>query len=160
MESQMVKLSELGRVSGFELVRDAEIDSFGFMNTELENRLVYVTSERYAERANTRPGISAVLTSSQFASFAWRDNLGLVISSDPGRAFVELHNHLAKKTDFYGSNHLNSIDPSSRISPMAHIDEIGVVIGPDCRVGPGAVINRGSTLGCRVRVMPGTVIGW
>ncbi len=155
----MAELSKLCRIGDLDLVREAEVSSLGFVDIELEHRLVFAKTEEFAALADTAPGISAVLVSTELSDFGWRDGLGVATAPEPDRAFVRLHNHLATKTDFYETANVNDIDPGAEIHPKAHIDKHGVVIGPDCRVGAGAVVLQGSKLGHGVHIMPGAVIG-
>lgn len=51
------------------------------------------------------------------------------------------------------------VDPSAVISPFVYIDR-GVEIGAGCFIAPNVTILGRTLIGSRVRIGPGTVIGW
>jgi len=155
----MMKLSDLCRLGGMDLVRDAEVVSLALITQDLPGRLVFAGTEHYAALANDTPGVAAVLVGPQLAGFDWNENVGIAVAPDANRAFVDLHNRLAAETEFYGERRPTSIDPTAEVHASAHVDPRGVVIGPDCRIGPGAFVLEGSDLGSAVRLMPGAVVG-
>jgi UDP-3-O-[3-hydroxymyristoyl] glucosamine N-acyltransferase len=156
-----VRLKELCARGSWELLRDAEVRSFGFIETALDGRLVFVMDDRNLDRLRTATGISAILATpalAQAVEKAIPADTGLAVVDDPKVSFALLHNELAA-TDFYGAAAETRVDPSASVHPTAYIDPIDVVVHPHCRIGPRAVILSGTTLSDHVTVMPGAVLG-
>lgn len=156
-----MQLTDLCVRGGWDLRRDAEVRSFGFIETAVDGRLVFVGDAQNLDRIRSASGISAILTTpalAQAAEKAVPAAIGLAAVEDAKLAFVRLHNELAA-TDFYGTPIETQIDPCASVHPAAHVDPAGVIIGPSCRIGPRAVILSGTTLIEEVLVMPGAVLG-
>jgi UDP-3-O-[3-hydroxymyristoyl] glucosamine N-acyltransferase len=155
----MARLSELCGVAGWNLVRESEVASLGFIDIPLDGRLVFVRDHRNLGLALRTPGIAAILTMPVLAGLVADEKLGLATTSDPVRAFVALHNRLAEEGDFYGPWQATVIDPTAAVHEAAHVDPRGVVVGAGSRVEAGAILLEGTELGAGVRVMSGAVIG-
>lgn len=155
----MTSLGDLCALGAMVLRRDAPVQSLGFVEIALEGRLVFAASRPFLEQAMATPGIAAIVTLDNLADGLDGHCCGLAVAADPRRAFVDLHNHLATRTDFYGPRRASRISERAFVHPRAHVDETGVVVGEGCRIEAGAVLLSGTTLGADVRIMPGAVLG-
>jgi UDP-3-O-[3-hydroxymyristoyl] glucosamine N-acyltransferase len=153
------RLSALCAISGWHLLRDAELSTLGFVESAIPGRLVFAMDAKNLERAGARDGIAAILTTPALAGRVPAGIAGVATADDPRRAFVELHNHLATATGFYGAPAPSRIDPSAVIHPRAHVDQRGVTVGPRCRVDAGAALLEGAELAEDVHILAGAVIG-
>jgi UDP-3-O-[3-hydroxymyristoyl] glucosamine N-acyltransferase len=152
-------LSELCALQGLDLRRDAQVHSLGFVEIPLEGRLVFAIDESTLALAMAAPGVAAVLTSPALSQRLTNSPLGLALAADPKRAFVELHNSLASRTQFYGTPHTTHVDPTAQMHRTAHIDEQSVSIGADCMLDAGAIVLSGSRIARGARIMSGAVLG-
>ncbi len=155
----MKRLSELCDLPTWRVLNDVAITSFGFIESAIENRLVFAESKDTLALALRGDGVSAVLTTPELASAVPASGRGLVVAEQPRRLFVDAHNWIATHTDFYGTPAPTFIDPLAYVAASAHIDPVGVVIGPGSRVEARAVILTGTEIGANVTVQPGAVLG-
>lgn len=155
----MLSLAKLCKEHGLRLHRDAAINSFGFIEIALQERLVFAMDRTNFDRAMTVDGVTAVLTTPELAACAGNADIGLATTIDPRRTFVDIHNSLVSSTDFYGATGPSRVDNTASVHPRAHVDEFGVTIGPRCRIDAGAVIQGGTRLEADVHVMAGAVLG-
>lgn len=155
----MRRLSELCNLPTWQVVNDATIYSFGFVESALNNRLIFAESRETLALALKADGVSAVLTKPEFASAVMASGRGLLVAEQPRRLFVDAHNWIATNTDFYGAPAPTLIDPLANVAASAHVDSVGVVIGPGSRIEARAVILQGTEIGANVVVQPGAVLG-
>jgi UDP-3-O-[3-hydroxymyristoyl] glucosamine N-acyltransferase len=155
----MLTLAELCLSNDWTFHRDAQVSSFGFIEIDLERRLVFAIGSDRLEAALAADGVAAVLVDPSLAKAAMQGGRGVAVTRDPRRAFLEAHNKLAREKSLYGLPAPTRIDPSATVHPRAHVDETGVVIGRNCRIDAGAMILEGTELGADVRVMAGAVLG-
>ena len=155
--SRLHELCEL--VSAIEVVRDQDVQSLGFVEIELDGRLVFAENAKNLNIAIKAKGVAAVLTTPELATEVRGSSIGLAVSADPRRSFHALHSALVAQTDFYGKPLPTSINRSAVVHPTAHIDDSCVAVGPDCRIEAGAIVLNGTTLGRGVRVLSGAVLG-
>jgi UDP-3-O-[3-hydroxymyristoyl] glucosamine N-acyltransferase len=120
--------------------------------------LTYARDERFMAMALSKPNIAVL--------FARPDDLPgesldttLVLSQDPQADFFRFHNYLAAETGFYGTARASEISPCADVHPSAFIEEQDVSIGAGARVGPKAVLLKGTTLEAGAHVGPGAVLG-
>jgi UDP-3-O-[3-hydroxymyristoyl] glucosamine N-acyltransferase len=142
--------------------------------------LVFVESDRYLDEAlNSKAG--AVIAGESAASSAGRK--ALLISPRPRLAFATAAKLLYPKEEYAPSIHPSAIiDPRATVAASTSVDAHtvieanavvgercylapgcyiggGVVIGDDCEIYPRAVIYPGTTIGRRVTIHAGTVLG-
>jgi UDP-3-O-[3-hydroxymyristoyl] glucosamine N-acyltransferase len=140
------------------IVRDGEFRALGFVSHRGPGLLTFLADERYAEALAENPGIAAVIASPELAGRVPR-HLGLALCADPRRTFLSLHNHLARRTDFYGADRPSVIAPSARVHPTAHVAEENVVIGERVVVEPHATIFNRVVVEDDAIVRAGAVVG-
>ncbi len=142
----------------FKIERDHEFENLGFLSDSLQQKLVFLESSQHLSVLTRAAGVSCVLTTPELAR---RLPLvpGLAIAAAPRRTFFELHNHLARHTDFYGTDSATEIDPTAEIHPRAWVAEKNVRIGPYTVVEPHVTILERTSIGSHVRLRAGAVIG-
>jgi UDP-3-O-[3-hydroxymyristoyl] glucosamine N-acyltransferase len=84
--------------------------------------------------------------------------LGLAVTAEPIKAFFELHDHLARNTDFYWKSFGNEIADDAIIHPTAFIASQNVRIGRRTMIGPHASILERTIIGDDVIIRAGCVI--
>lgn len=146
--------------------------------------ITFIDDERYAKNLRTSQA-SAAIVGPHFRRFAPADrDLPVIEVDDPRSAFVAVRSHLKgdDKPRWTGIHPQAYVAPSAKIGrdvaiyPFAYVGEDaeigdgttlepGAVVGHRCRIGrdcllhPHAVLYEGVTLGDRVEVHAGTVLG-
>ena len=139
--------------------RDAPFDTLGFLVDPQPGMLVFLESARYLPLlARCRGSVACVVATPDLAE-RLTEVPGVAESVSPRRAFFDLHNHLARSTDFYGVADATAVHESAVVHPTAWVAPAGVSIGPGTEVQAHATILEGCTLGARVVVQPGVVLG-
>ncbi|HTD21722.1 MAG TPA: DapH/DapD/GlmU-related protein [Terriglobales bacterium] len=150
-------LSEVSKIGGLDVIRDAPFQTLGFLSNPEPGMLVFVEDERCLALLERTPEAVCVITTAELAHRAVRC-AGCATSASPRRSFHLVHSHLAN-CGFYWSDFKSAIHPSARIHPRAYIAEKNVRIGPGTQIGPNASIMERSLLGADVVIGPGVVIG-
>jgi UDP-3-O-[3-hydroxymyristoyl] glucosamine N-acyltransferase len=142
-------LSEVTIIPPGQIVRDGRFRSIGFVDHLAEELLVALHESRFLDHLH-KPNISCVITTEGLADRV-PERLGLVIDSDPKRAFYDLHDYLLH-AGFYGPSIPSVIAATARVHPRSYVAPMDINIGPEVIIEPNATI-----LG-RVRIDAGAVI--
>ena len=153
-----MKLSELPAKLGLNVVRDAEFKNLGLLFDDLEEKLVFVEGPHVVNAIARAHGVCSILCPPELAT-RFSAYQGLATSRDPRIGFFDIQKFLVERTEFYAAPFTTQIACSARIHPRAWIDESNVRIGPDTIVDANVVVERGTSIGSRVRVRSGAVIG-
>lgn len=153
-----MKISKIKNRGAIEVVTDSEFESLGFITHNNPKQLVFIEEKKYIPILLRNSNISCVITTEELSS-SMHEGLGISISRNPRKSFFEIHNYLAKNTDFYGKSFKTEIEESARIHPTAFIAEKNVRIGKRCYLGPNVSILENSILEDEVIVRAGSVIG-
>jgi UDP-3-O-[3-hydroxymyristoyl] glucosamine N-acyltransferase len=119
--------------------------------------LAFAESESFVDAAVQR-GCHALVVPPALVPMV-PNHVGVIASATPGNTFRELHEALALGTDFYGADIDSRVHPEARVHPTATIDRHNVRIAEGVDIGAGCVVSGRVTIGRRVRIFPGTVIG-
>jgi len=152
-----MKLSEIN-VDAIEVIAEGEFESIGNITQNKLKQLSFIENEKYISIIPLNSSISCILTNKELIPFLPGD-IGIIISDDPKKSFYQIHNYLARKTNFYGSPFDTIIGGSAKVHPSAHIAENNVHIGERCHVGPNATILENTVLENDVIIRAGSVIG-
>lgn len=155
-----VSLGTLAGLFGWRVARDAVVESFGFVESPVPDRLVFANDARFLRRAAADPSIAGVLTTAALSGAALATGIpGVATADEPQRAFFLAHNHLVAAGTLYGAPPATEIDATATVHPRAHVDDRGVRIGPGCRIDAGATIIDGTILDADVHVLSGATLG-
>jgi UDP-3-O-[3-hydroxymyristoyl] glucosamine N-acyltransferase len=138
-------------------LRDATVTTLGFVSSPFEGMLTFAVTEALVDAA-VRNGCHALVVPHALVPRV-PENIGVIESEEPAVTFLEIHEALAERTDFYGVDVESRIHPGARVHPTATVDAHNVRIAEGVVVGAGCVINGRVMLGRRVEVSPGSVIG-
>jgi acetyltransferase-like isoleucine patch superfamily enzyme len=152
-----MRISELPLGPEDRLVRDADIENLGFLNTQTTSVLAPLGAKKYLLELAANPNVSAVFATDELAGDI-PEGLGLICSPNPVESLFRLHLRLEQSGVFERLAE-TTVDPSCSVHPSAVVADRGVVIGPDCHVGPQVVIEPGTRIGSRVVLGPGVVVG-
>jgi UDP-3-O-[3-hydroxymyristoyl] glucosamine N-acyltransferase len=141
-----------------ELIRDGEFRFLGLINYNNPKQLIFIEDSKYITMLLRKPNVSCVVTTEELIVQIPKD-LGIAISKNPRKLFFEIHNYLAKYSDFYLKSFNTEIASSSKIHPTAYIAEENVRIGERCEIGPKVSILEGSIIENDVIIRAGSVIG-
>jgi len=153
-----LSLAALAHLVALDVVRDAEYSSLGFLSMPRPGMLTFAEARGALKALRACPRPLAVITTPGLAPELPEPD-GVALAADPRRAFFELHNHLARHTDFYGGHAPTVIDPSAEVDPSASIAGRDVHIGPRAVVGPHVTIRGRCRIGADVVLHPGVVLG-
>lgn len=153
----MMKLSEVQNKGNMELIRDGRFESLGFVTHNNPKQLVYIEDVKYLPLLR-KSNISSVIITEELVHSIPKQH-GIAISKNPRRAFYEIHNYLARNTDFYWKPFKTEIASSATIDPTAYVAERNVRIGERCYIGPNVSILENSILDDDVIIRAGSVIG-
>ena len=137
-----------------------EFDNLGPVKSNEPGLLTYARDKSFAVAAMGKPNIVGL--------FVRRPNKLLssvgqaqIISDDPEGDFFRFHNWLYKRTSFYTKAWFDEseIAESAIVWHGADVDRLGVRVGSSAYVAPGAALLVGTTVGERVKVGPGAVLG-
>lgn len=175
-------LQSLAEFTSARLIGDGQIEvsCVASIASAQPGDLVFVESDKHLAEALASPA-SAVIA----GEFAARSNAPkpLLIAANPRLAFATAASLLHAKPEYPAGIHPTAVvHPSAKVSPSASVDAYaaiepnavigdrthisagchigaGVVIGEDCEIYPRVVIYPGTTLGRRVIVHAGAVLG-
>ena len=153
-----MRLSEISTSLKAVVIRDSEFQNLGFFFDGLPGSLVFVEGRMFVPAARKARGATCILCTPELTS-SFPDVAGLAACAEPRIAFFHLQKFLAEETDFYGVPFPAEIDRSARIHPRASIAPRNVRIGPETIVDENAVIGEGTSIGGRVHIRAGAVLG-
>lgn len=148
---------------------DVELIQVASFGSATEQSLVFVEHVRFLESA-LKCGAGAVIVA---ADAAVGDKRGKVLlrTKNPRLAFALAAEELRRCAACEGGVDASAIvDPSAEVATTACVDELAVVgagakigarshVGPGCVIGPGVVMGEDCNLVARVTVYPGTTMG-
>ena len=118
--------------------------------------LTFLEKEKFLPSLEN-PGIAAVICTEELADKLPSHIRGILVSDAPKFAFYSIYNHLAARRP--SPSVPTAVGEGCRISPRAYVAPENVRIGKDVVIEPGAVILEHVTIGDRVRICAGTVVG-
>lgn len=152
-----MKLSEM-KEGSIEIVIDGEFKSLGLVTHNNPKQLVFIEDSKYLPTLLKKPNISSAITTEELVP-SIPEGLGIGISKSPRKSFYEIHNYLAKDTNFYWKLFKTEIASSAKIHPTAYVAERNVHIGERCEIGPNVSILENTILEDDVIVRARSVIG-
>jgi UDP-3-O-[3-hydroxymyristoyl] glucosamine N-acyltransferase len=150
-------LADIADLCVVSLVRDAPFATLGFVSSPFPAMLTFATTESVLRTA-VQGGCHALIVPPGLVPEV-PEHVGVIESDTPAQTFWAVHEALAVGTDFYGAEVESRVHPGARVDSTASVDAYNVRISDGVVVGPGCVITGRVTLGRRVEVHPGTVIG-
>lgn len=153
-----MRLSELAPSERFSVYRDGQFASLGKTAHSQLEMLSFLESDKYLKQALGNPHVSCVITTSEIAA-KFPDRVGVLVAACPRDVFYEIHEHLARQTDFYWKHFSSEIDADASIHPNAFIAPANVRIGKGTVIEPGVTILERCVIGNNVIVRAGTTLG-
>lgn len=154
--SEPKTLQELALFLGCQFVGNPEhkITGINEIHKVVPGDLVFVDFEKYYKKALT----SAATTILIDKEVECPEGKALLISQKPFDDFNRLTKHFRPEALNTGHMRFTEIDASSWIAPTASIGDF-VVIGKNCKIHPGVVIQSHTLIGDNVVIGPNSVIG-
>jgi UDP-3-O-[3-hydroxymyristoyl] glucosamine N-acyltransferase len=153
-----MRLSKLQTIVPVSVIKDGAFVSLGYVIHSYKDMLVFLESDHYLNDLLSNKKVSCVLTTKTLAD-RLPSHLGIAASDNPRKDFFQLHNHLAKDTNFYWENFPTEIAEDAVISPAAYIDGANVRIGHGTVIEPHVTILSHSIIGDDVILRAGCLIG-
>lgn len=140
------------------IVRDGEFTNLGFISHQSESMLTFIEHEDFIKRIVQAKNITCVITTPDLVSRI-PECFGCALAESPRDAFFQLHDYLARKTNFYWESFASSIDPTAKVHPRAYIAEANVRIGAGVIIEPNATILERCIIGDNVIIRSGVILG-
>jgi len=153
-----MKLSEIKCIPESYIERNGEFCAIGLISHNFPMQMVFVEDIKYLNDLLSKENISCAVVSGEISQQI-PSEYGIIVSDNPRKTFCEVHNYLAKNSDFYGKLPDNEISGSACIHPTAYIAEKGVIIGKRCYIGPNVSIFERTIIEDDVIIRSGSVIG-
>jgi len=153
-----MKLKEIIKIVHVSIERDGEFESLGLVTYATSSMLAFLENEIYLPRFLQNPYITCVITNKDLVA-GLPEKYGIAISDYPRKAFYELHNYLATKTNFYWTDFDSEISNEAIIYPNTYIPPKNVRIGRGTIIEPGATILERSIIDEDVIIRAGCTIG-
>lgn len=153
-----MKLIEAGKYTNFNVKRDGQFFSLGFVTHKSDDMLVFVEDRKYIARLLENPRIKCAITLKNLISELPK-KLGVAVCDCPRKTFYELHNYLANNTDFYWTDFASDISDEAMIDSSAYVAPKNVRIGKGVIIEPRAVVLAHSIIGDNVILRAGCIIG-
>src|SRR6266496_392554 len=109
-----MELKDLSSSIAIGIRRNAAFETLGFLSDPQPGMLVFLEEERHLKMLLRIAGIAAVITTEALAK-KLNSTPGLAIAVEPRKVFFEIHNRLARETQFYWSDFPTRIDASASI---------------------------------------------
>lgn len=151
-----MKLNDIKNIGNIEVIKNGEFESLGLVTYHMPKQFSFIEDSKYI--AQLKSNISCVITTKELMQDIPK-RCGVALSENPRKSFFDIHNHLAKYTDFYCNDFETIIAKSSLIHPTAYISGKNVRIGEGCEIGPNVSILENSILENDVIIRTGSVIG-
>lgn len=154
-----MKLSKIIHSLEGTLISDGDFCSIAFATEDTQTEfLSFLEKEKFLP-ALKNPGISCVLIKPELVDRVPAHIHGVFACEYPKAALFAIHNALAKEEAYVGPSFPTRIGHNCQISPLAVIPEQNVIIGDDVTIEPFVVIRERTTIGNRVTIHAGAIIG-
>jgi len=144
--------------SAITIRKDGEFSSLGLVSHQTPAMLVFLEHARHLPALLRNSHIACVVTTDQLADIV-PANYGVAISACPRQTFYDIHDHLARKTDFYGIAYATHIEDSAEIARTAYVADSNVRVGKRVRIEPNVTIHERVVIDDDVIIRAGSVIG-
>ena len=151
-------LSHVADIVPINILQDGEFLSLGLLSHNCDKMLVGLYDLGYLRRLVANRSIACVITTHDIAKQLPK-HLAIAISDDPKTVFYQIHDYLARETDFYWKEFDSEISSDSVIHERAYVAPKNVRIGRRAIVEPNVTILERSIIGDDVIIRSGTVIG-
>lgn len=154
----MYKLSDMISHIDGKLVRDGMFSTLEYCTSVCEDAfLSFLENPKFVQKVN--PNASCLLVTQEIADIISEYHGGLVITENPKKEFVKLHNALANDPNYGRRRFKTVIGQNCKISPLAKIAEENVVIEDDVQIGDFSVIKENVTIRNGTIIHENCVIG-
>jgi len=163
MTYRKVNLKKISEIIEIELIGDNfDINALNLCNRDFLNNyvLTYVAHEKFLQYLN-KEEIKGVIISNKLYEKLDKNSLeskAYFVTETPEKVFYELHNHLAKETEFYNAKLGTKLGNNVNIHPTAWMED-GVEIGDNVTIGPKVVVYKNTIIGNCVNINAGTIVG-
>lgn len=155
---QVLKLSDFTNIFSGKLIKDGEFETLGYCTSGCGMKfLTFIENSEFIKKIN--PDAACVITTDGNLKNIPGFVNGIAVAEEPKKAFMELHNYMAKKGIYKHTDFDTVIGNNCNISPMACISEKNVVVGDNVSIGANTVINGNVTIKNNSIIHENCVIG-
>jgi UDP-3-O-[3-hydroxymyristoyl] glucosamine N-acyltransferase len=151
-------LSHVADIVPINILQDGEFLSLGLLSHNCDKMLVGLYDLGYLRKLVANRIITCVITTHDIAKQLPK-HLAIAISDDPKTVFYQIHDYLARETDFYWKEFDSEISSDAVIHERAYVAPKNVRIGRGTIVEPNVTILECSIIDDDVVIRSGSVIG-
>jgi len=151
-------LSQVADIIPMKIIKDGEFNSLGLLSHNGQKMLVGMYDSSYLHKLLANRHISCVITTYDITKQLPK-HMAMAICDDPKTVFYQIHDYLARQTEFYWKDFDSEISPNAVIHELASVTRKNVRIGSGTIVEPNAVIMEHSIIGDDVIIRAGAIIG-
>lgn len=139
--------------------RDADFAALGYITHRINTKpfMAFAGSPRFIDAALKNPLVRVIITTADLAELV-PSPVGVILATDPVRAFYDAHLYLVKETQFYWESFENDIHPTAQIAPSAIIADKNVRIGARTVIEEGVIIKERTIIGSDCVIRPRCVL--
>ena len=158
MNMPKLTLAEVANAIGGKVLRNAAFSNMGFAIHAGPGLLTWLEHGKYLLDIRKNKEITAVIAPEELSDQI-PAGIGILAHACPREAFYNLHNHLARNTNFYGKHESTEIHPTAKIEPGSYIAPEGVRIAENVLIESGARVLPGTRIGAGSIIRAGVVLG-
>lgn len=153
-----MRLSEYAEVIDGELIQDGLFDTLEYCTAQCEKTfLTFLENSKYLSNINSK--VSCIIIKKELLSQIPQFIQGIIVTEEPKKSFVELHNYLAGIEGYRRPSFKSKIGKNCQISPLAYVSDKNVILGDNVVIEPFAVIKENVTIGNNCVIHENSVIG-
>lgn len=153
-----MRLFDLKTIINGKWISDGVFETLEYCTAEVGMKVLsFIEKEKFVSKMTTN--VSCVFCTMELVDLLPETVEGICVVEEPKKAFVVLHNELAKNAVYAGESKKTRIGENCKISEMAYIASENVVIGNNVEIEPFVVINSNVEIGNNCIIHSGTTIG-
>lgn len=153
-----MRISNYSSIINGEILYDGEFEVLEYCTSNCKVAfMTFLENPKYLERLNEN--ISCIFILEEMIDKIPQYIKGIVITDDPKREFVKLHNFLVDNNRYTINEFNTEVGQNCNISPLAYIAAKNVKIGNNVTIGPFTVINSDVIVGDDCIIYENCVIG-
>lgn len=153
-----MKISDYTHIFDGKIISDGYFETLEYCTSDCKVSFIsFLADRKFIDRLNLN--ISCIITTKEIAGSLPGSIHGIVITEDPKREFVKLHNYLANNSEYAGKTAETFIGENCDIHSTAVIEPQNVIVGNNVHIGANTVIKANVIIHDNVIIHENCVIG-